>query len=208
MDADNQTLDALNALGIVPSPQQLEQLRLYARIVEEKNSRLNLTAARGEAELWRRHVADGLFGALALRGRAKTETPSIADVGAGAGFTGFALKIMFPGAHVHFVESVERKCAFLHWAAARLGLRDVSVHCMRLDCRNAPFQADFVFERAMGPLEEIIKPCLSLAAPGGWFAAYQTHAPSAALPPHETIEYRLAGEQQPRSLLLFSQWIS
>ena len=53
-----------------------------------------------------RHLADSLSG---LEVEALRSAPSIADLGAGAGFPGLPLAIAVPGARVDLVESVRRK---------------------------------------------------------------------------------------------------
>ena len=53
--------------------------------------------------------------------------PKILDLGAGAGFIGIALKLVWPEAEVTLMESVERKYRFLNAAATRTGLKGLRV---------------------------------------------------------------------------------
>ncbi|MDD2772957.1 MAG: class I SAM-dependent methyltransferase [Elusimicrobiales bacterium] len=204
-------LDALAKLGITLARAQVETLECYAALSAEKNARMNLTAAKSARDIFERHLCDGLCACLALRGRLQNDAPAIADAGAGAGFIGAALKTLLPQAQVYFIESVERKCAFLNWALLRAGFKDAHVLCARLDAHSAPpVLADFVFERAMGKITDAAPLCLSITRPGGRFVAYSRPGQGGAvLPPalagvvEEEIGYRLPHDPEPRSLIVF-----
>ena len=213
ISTDKAVLANLERLGITPAPEQFELLEKYARIVAEKNRRVNLTAADSTEEIWSRHIADGLCALLAVRPRLSSPQPLVVDAGAGAGFTGIALKIMLPQIKLVFVESVERKCAFLNWACMNLGLGGVRVMCARLDGKNALLSADFVLERAMGQFDDIAPLCLAITAPGGYFIAYQRpgggklspDGRGAAASLEEELRYNLPPDETPRTLVIFKR---
>ena len=158
---------------------QLDQLIAYAQCVWEKKDFLNLTSVQTLEEIFTRHLADGLVAASKIATIACTKkwsAPQIADVGSGAGYIGFTLAIALPQAKVTCVESLEKRCSFMNWAALKTGISNLSVKNCRLG-QGAPFRFDIVTERAMGQLPEIINICMDAIKPGGIFLAYQGEHP-------------------------------
>ncbi len=168
------TVEFARRLGLVLTPAELEKLDLYAALVHEKASTVNITAARTMHELWERHIADAFPAAAFIRGEFPAGQPLlIADAGAGAGFTGIPLKILLPNAELALWEAVERKRAFLNWTFTKLGLTGISAFGGRVGEKPPKKPADIVIERAMGKIEDVVKPCLSLARKDGLFMAYR-----------------------------------
>lgn len=199
--------------GLALPSDAAERLLSYAQLVWQKKGFLNLTSADSLEEILARHVCDGLAAAACLAQRAMgKESVSVADMGAGAGYIGLSIAIALPQAHVSLVESLEKRCSFLNWAVLKLGLKNVSVRQMRLGQTPLP-PFDFVTERAMGQLNDILPLIAPCVAPGGLFAAYQSRPDQAeaallsrcglrALPAQA---YRLPGEQKERYLALFTR---
>lgn len=73
----------------------LKNISSYLVFVREKNEEVNLTADADWDDLVLKHAADGLFAASALR-PLLAPAPKILDLGAGAGFIGIALKLVWP----------------------------------------------------------------------------------------------------------------
>jgi 16S rRNA (guanine527-N7)-methyltransferase len=139
--------------------------RLAALLVEFRKwaARINLVAPSTLAELEERHVADSAqvlgFARLQHGGLRR-----VIDLGSGGGFPGLVIAIQLaetPGAEVHLVEAVAKKCAFLRHAVRALDLPAV-VHNGRIEqvLPGLP-QPDIVTARALAPLPLL----LSLAAP-------------------------------------------
>lgn len=199
--------------GVPLTETELNLFGRYAQMVLEKNSRLNITSAGTAAEIFNRHIADGVYAFSVLRRYFASDTrPVIADAGAGGGYIGVTLKILMPNAHVVMLESVSRKCAFLNWVGAGLCLSDYEVMPLRLEKNSFPLNADCVIERAMGKLPDIAPLCLAQLKPGGLFAAYQSGeetreaivsaVPSARL--EELADYILPAEKTVRRLAVFT----
>ncbi len=190
-----------------------ERLSAYAQLVWQKKDFLNLTSVECLEEIITRHVCDGLAAAALFAQRAEGKgTFSVADMGSGAGYIGLSMAMALPQAHVSLVESLEKRCSFLNWAVLKLGLKNVSVRQMRLGQTPLP-PFDFVTERAMGQLNDILPLVAPCVAPGGLFAAYQSQPDQAeaallvrcglkALPAQA---YQLPGEQKERYLALFTR---
>src|SRR5438045_3440560 len=96
--------DWLAGLGLALSDAQFEQLDLFLSELRAAAAKTNLTADLDEDSWWRRHLADGLAAIGPLK-RRLGPAPAILDVGAGAGFVGFAIKIAWPEASVALLES-------------------------------------------------------------------------------------------------------
>lgn len=118
------------------------------------------------AEFWTRHAADSAQ-LLALAPGARV----FADVGTGAGLPGLVLAILLktrPGAHVHLIESVAKRCAFLREAATALAV-PVTVHHARAEDLSPPPVVEVVVARAVAPLETLLgyaRPLLASGARG------------------------------------------
>lgn len=116
--------------GLHLTQAQLALFAGYQALLLEWNERINLTAIREPALIQQRHFLDSLTCATVtgdLNGR------SLIDVGAGAGFPGLPLKILYPRLRLSLVESVQKKARFLETVAAELGLADVSIIAERAE---------------------------------------------------------------------------
>ncbi|MBR4682498.1 MAG: 16S rRNA (guanine(527)-N(7))-methyltransferase RsmG [Elusimicrobiaceae bacterium] len=201
------------SIGLPLCESQAQLLADYAALVWQKRERLNLTSAAGIDEILLRHICDGLQGAALVKQLSQNKgltTFSVIDAGAGAGYIGITLAIALPQAQVTLVESIEKRCAFMNWAILSLGLKNVQVKNIRLG-EQKDIQADFVTERAMGQLPDILNICLSAVKPGGVFLAYQGEQPQtqSLQPPGirlsgETL-YHLPADSKNRYLVLFEK---
>lgn len=177
----NRLIDFAQSLGLPLSPEQADTLLKYAGLVLQKKDFLNLTGAADLPEIVSRHLCDGLVAAAKINAMSKVkglETFTAADAGAGAGFIGLTLAVALPQAHVTLIESIEKRCAFMNWAALNAGIKNVKIKNARLG-QNAKWEFDFVTERAMGQLPDILGVCLAAVKPGGVFIAYQGEHPQA-----------------------------
>lgn len=133
------------------SPTQLGDLARYQALLADWNQRLNLVSAASLADFWTRHAFDSAqLKALAPEARVWV------DIGAGAGFPGLVLAILLkgmPGARVHLVESLAKKCRFLETVAETLDL-PATIHNARAE--SLSLQADVVTARAVAPLERLL----------------------------------------------------
>lgn len=193
--------------GLFLSTQQAETLVAYARCVWEKKDFLNLTSAATFEEVICRHICDGLIAAATLQKQC-TAAPSLqlADVGAGCGYIGLTVAVALPHAHVTLVESIEKRCKFMNWAALTAGIANITVKNARLG-QGTRFHFDGVTERAMGQLPDIFNSCMDAVKPGGIFVAFQGAHPQAVSghSPAAQIPYALPGDNTPRYLLLFKK---
>lgn len=148
-------------LGTVLSSRQVEQYDLYAGLLQLWGGKINLTRRISSEDIVVYHFLDSLAGLMVIG----KEAAHMADLGAGAGFPGLALKIALPDVRLFLVESSHKKISFCREVAARAGLGDITFVAERAEqagrderCRGA---CDWVVTRAFRDAAET----LGLAAP-------------------------------------------
>lgn len=193
-------------LGLPLTPAQTEKLLAYAQCVWEKKDFLNLTSAQTFEEVLTRHLCDGLVAAAQLQTYCKElPAPQLADVGAGCGYIGMTVAVALPQAHVTLVESLEKRCKFMNWAALTAGIGNITVKNARLG-QGTHFAFDALTERAMGQLPDIFDICTEAVKPGGHFMAFQgACVQSVTQKPVAQIPYTLPCDNHPRYLLVFKK---
>ena len=112
-------------LGLVLTPQQRRAFQLYYQELVTWNARFNLTAITDLEGVQVRHFLDSLSCLLAIGDDAQGQ--SLIDVGSGAGFPGFPLKIVYPTLRLVLLEATSKKTDFLRHMVALLELRNVTV---------------------------------------------------------------------------------
>lgn len=150
----------------------MDALGTYVDLVWMKKDEMNLTSVLSKEEIWGRHIADGLFCAGIVKKLGGAEK-SIIDLGAGAGYIGLSLAAALPEAKITLLESLQKRCAFMQWAALKMGLKNVTILNKRA-VKGERGDFDFATERAMGKLEDIKSICLSYVKPGGIFLPFQS----------------------------------
>ena len=134
------------------TPEQMADLEAFRALLAEWNGRMNLVGPSALADFWGRHAYDSAQ-LLPLGEGALTW----ADLGPGAGFPGLVLAILLkgtPGAHVHLVESLGKRCAFLEAATHALAL-PASVHRARAE--SLSLKVDIVTARACAPIPRLME---------------------------------------------------
>lgn len=206
-------LDFASQLNLTLTNKSAVLLLRYADLIWQKKDTLNLTSVADKEEIITRHICDGLAAAAFIAQQANGKTDfSVADIGSGAGYIGLAIAVALPNTPVSLIESLERRCAFLNWAIMKLGLTNVTVVNMRLGQQTCN-QFDFVTERAMGKLNDILPLAAAITKSGGCFIAYQSvqnEAQSALLTQlnmqeGQVVSYQLPDENKKRYLAVFNK---
>jgi 16S rRNA (guanine527-N7)-methyltransferase len=133
------------------SEAQMADLETFRGLLAEWNEKMNLVGPSAMAEFWLRHAYDSAQ-LLAIAPKAKVW----ADLGAGAGFPGLVLAILLkgrPGAHVHLVESMAKRCRFLAAVVEALDL-PVTVHNARAE--DLSLKVHVVCARACAPMSKLL----------------------------------------------------
>lgn len=131
--------------------ERLADAERFRALIAEANRHMNLVGESTLADFWGRHFLDSAQ-LLALAPGAKTW----ADLGSGAGLPGLVLAILLkgtPGAHIHLVESVAKRCGFLSQVVGALAL-PAEVHHARAE--NLALDVEVVTARACAPLARLL----------------------------------------------------
>jgi len=137
-----------------------DRLATYLALLEKWQQRINLVGSSSLEDPWRRHILDSAQLLPLLPGG----SPSVADLGTGAGFPGIVLAIM-GDARVHLVESNARKCAFLS-EVLRITEAKATIHHKRIE-ELASLAVDVVTARGCANLLSLLDYAKPLLAPSG-----------------------------------------
>ncbi len=136
------------------SRETLEKLRVYVDLLKKWNPRINLVAKSTIENAWSRHIEDSLqvFHVKQL------PVGKWTDIGTGGGFPGLVAAIVAadiaPAMEFSFIESDQRKCAFLRTVLRETGTR-ATVLAQRIE--TAPAQgADILSARALADLPTLL----------------------------------------------------
>ena len=157
-------------LGIRLTGVQLDQFQTYYETLTDWNQRINLTRITGLEEVQVKHFLDSLTVVLAAP-MCTSVSRKVIDVGAGAGFPGLPLKMVFPETELALVESVGKKADFLKELVSVMGIRDVEVHTGRAEtlahqpCLRENF--DVVLARGLARLPIMAEYTLPFCRVGG-----------------------------------------
>ena len=139
-------------------------LETFRAMLADWNGRMNLVGPSALDDFWLRHAFDSAQ-LLDLAPRALRWV----DLGPGAGFPGVVLAILLkgrPGAVVHLVESMTKRCRFLEAVVAALDL-PAEIHNARAE--DLAIACDVVVARACAPLVRLFgyaRPYLKRGAVG------------------------------------------
>ena len=123
------------------------------------------TAVRDTEQAVDIHLADSL---AALEIEAIGAAGVLADLGAGAGFPGFAIAIALPGAEVSLVESNQRRCEFLERVRIHAGIENARVVRARAEeWREGLSRNDVVMVRALAAQPVVLEYAAPLLRMGG-----------------------------------------
>jgi 16S rRNA (guanine527-N7)-methyltransferase len=100
----------------------VDPLEQWLALLREWNAKIDLTAARSEAELRDLMLADAELLAKHVPHKAR-----VVDVGSGAGAPGLALAIMRPDLVMTLVEPLAKRVAFLRTVVGTIGRADVTI---------------------------------------------------------------------------------
>ncbi|MCE2404629.1 MAG: 16S rRNA (guanine(527)-N(7))-methyltransferase RsmG [Dehalococcoidia bacterium] len=152
------------------TPGQVESFRVYHRELVTWNQRMNLTAIVDSEGAQVRHFLDSLTVARVLTDPVRDHGRML-DVGAGAGFPGLPLKLMFPGMHLSMLDSVGKKTSFLEHLVETLELEDVDIYngraedlAMRPELRES---FDVVVSRGVARMRVLMEYTLPYCRIGG-----------------------------------------
>jgi 16S rRNA (guanine527-N7)-methyltransferase len=153
-------------LGIALTVEQVNSLFILLAELKKWNSKINLTAIKGERDTVIKHVLDSLSH---IQGFIPAPGLKLLDMGSGAGFPAIPIKIACPEIAVTLVESVKKKVSFLRHAIRTLQLSDAEVLDIRTeelpDSRHGTY--DVVTARAFADMNLALSASATFLKAGG-----------------------------------------
>ncbi len=146
----------LDALNLPATPEQIQRLLDYLRLIAQWNKVYNLTAVRDPQEMLSLHLLDSLAAIAPLRRHTQGQATTLLDVGAGAGLPGVVIAIMCPEVSVTCIDTVAKKVAFLTQVGATLKLPNFAAVHNRVENWNSQ-GFDVVTSRAFASLADFTK---------------------------------------------------
>lgn len=135
---------------------QLSMFKQYSTLLQEWNTKVNLTRIDSTEDIISYHFQDS----LAIRNFVDLyNCKGVVDVGTGAGFPGVPLAIVYPLLPVVLLEVNKKKIAFLEKVLSLLQLSHVSV-CdadWRTFVRTTNYPIDYIFARASLQPQELVR---------------------------------------------------
>lgn len=148
----NRLNDYLKPYNFLLDEQQLDKFMGYNRLLIEYNKKVNLTTIVEPSEVIVKHFFDSLTPAFYL----DLDCKRIIDIGAGAGFPGIPLKILFPKVKLTLLDSLQKRIDFLALVVDQLKLGDVELIHGRAEevAHKAEYreQYDYAIARAVARL--------------------------------------------------------
>ena len=153
-------------LGIELSVQQVNSLFIYLAELKKWNRKINLTAIRDERDTIVKHVLDSLS---YIKGFDPAAGQMLLDMGSGAGFPAFPIKVARPEISVTLVESVKKKASFLRHIIRTLELAGAEVIDKRIEELQAPSLTSFdvVTARAFATMDKALSAGIPFLKAGG-----------------------------------------
>jgi 16S rRNA (guanine527-N7)-methyltransferase len=151
----------LGELPLKVAESQLESLWKLAQLLEKWSKGVNLTGHRTLEQIVRRLVLD----AAALIAELP-EFPTLADIGAGAGFPGFPIAILRPACQVTLIESRRRRHHFQREVIRQLGLANASAVLGRAETLE-PVPCAATIGQAVSPPPELLPFLMPWTETGG-----------------------------------------
>ena len=152
-----------------------EKFDAYRALLLEYNERYNLTTILDEKDMFYKHFLDSVVGEKYFKKGA-----NVIEIGSGAGFPSMPLKLIRDDLSFTLVESVGKKCEFLHAVVDKLGLKGVNIYSKRAEdlAKDANFREKFdaATARAVARMNTLTEYCLPFVRKGGVFVAYKSGA--------------------------------
>lgn len=156
------------ALGLDLSSRQIAQFDRYQELLQSWNRRISLTTVDDPAGIRTRHFLDSLTCATVT---GDLNSQRLIDVGAGAGFPGIPLNILYPRLDLTLVESVTKKVTFLNVVLEALSMTGAEVIDARAEAVGQMAQHrqqyDWAVARAVASLNVLVEYLLPLCRIGG-----------------------------------------
>jgi len=151
--------------GMQMNDAELAAFSAYTDLLLEWNAKINLVSRKDTDRIWTRH----LLGSISfLFSHSLVERTSLLDIGTGGGLPGIPIAILYPSIRITLVDSIRKKTTAVADIVSRLHLPNVEVITSRVEDlaggKQPPAAYDYLFARAVAPMEDLItwgKPLLA-----------------------------------------------
>ena len=146
----------LEKFDIYLTDTQKKQFETYYHFLVTENEKINLTAITDKQDVYLKHFYDSI--APLLYNVIDNTSLKLLDIGAGAGFPSFPMKIIFPELNVTIIDSLNKRIKFLEALSDKLDFDTTTVtllHGRAEDFGQDPIyrgQFDYVTARAVARL--------------------------------------------------------
>lgn len=157
--------------GIELDQTALDRFDTFAEFLVEWNGKMNLTAITEAEEIEVKHFLDCL---MLPKYFDLSNTKTVIDVGAGAGFPSVPLLIYNPDLCLTMMDAINKRLTFLDTAVHAIGLEANLVHARAEDSgqdKNYREMFDLATARAVAPMNVLAEYCLPFVKVGGYFVA-------------------------------------
>jgi 16S rRNA (guanine527-N7)-methyltransferase len=165
----------LTKLNLPHTPEQMEQLLGFIKLIAKWNKSYNLTAVRNNEDMARLHILDSLAILPHIHGQ------SVIDIGTGAGLPGIPLAIYLPDIEFLLLDSNAKKTRFVQQVILELKLKNVHVIHSRAEDYQPEQGFDTIITRAFASLPDIIKLTAHLLSHNGILLAMKGQIPQIEL---------------------------
>jgi len=165
----------LTALNLPYTPEQIEKLLAFIKLIAKWNKAYNLTAVRNNEDMARLHILDSLAILPYIEGK------RVIDIGTGAGLPGIPLAIFLPEVEFVLLDSNAKKTRFVQQVILELKLKNVSVIHSRAEDYQPELGFDSVTTRAFSSLPDMVTVTAHLLNPNGVILAMKGQIPEAEL---------------------------
>lgn len=169
-------------MGISLSADQIERYRIFTEYLLEINSVMNLTAITELPEIMTKHYLDSL---TLVQTELIGKNAAVIDVGCGAGFPGFPLKLARTDIKLTLLDSLRKRINFLTEACAKCNISDtICVHMRAEEGGKQPKMRekyDVAVSRAVASLPVLSELCLPFVKKGGYFLAMKGPEPESEI---------------------------
>ena len=161
-------IDELNKRGILCKQETADKLEAFMKHILMWNEKFNLTAIKDEESFMEKMIFDSAIALTDL----DLSNKKVLDIGTGAGFPGVVLYLLNPNADITLLDSTTKKINLLKDYALENGYKYQTVVARAEDyARNNREQYDYVFARAVAPLNILLELAIPLLKVGGTFIA-------------------------------------
>lgn len=195
MNHEQLLIEGCKDFNHILSDEQIKQFKQYYELLVTYNEKMNLTRIIEAGDVYIKHFLDSIS---VCTGYDFDTKKTVVDVGTGAGFPGFPLKIAFPNIELTAIDALNKRVKFLEEVSDTLGLEDVT--CIHSRAEDGAMdtslreQFDVCVSRAVAELSVLAEYCLPFVKVGGQFVSLKGPAAVEELENAQNAIATLGGE--------------